>query len=150
MKKSPLKRKSGFKKPRKRLKKKSKKMTISRLRNKVWKVFSLYIRQKGSVNGYNRCVTCGDVKEIAELHSGHFRHGKTIECYFDERNVHPQCPKCNLYLSGNIIEYYPFMEREYGTSVIEEIKNAPKVIWKRDYLEELYRKYSNRLKGEVR
>ena len=80
---------------------------------------------------------------ISGLHSGHFIHGKNKATYLEEDNVHPQCVKCNLYLSGNLLEYYPFMEKKYGTIRIEELKNAHQKdhIWKRTDLEGLLNKY---------
>ena len=122
---------------------KSKKLTIPRLRDKVWMRFSIFIRSRGSVNGYNKCTTCGDVKLISELQAGHFMHGKNKSTYFDERNVHPQCPRCNNWLSGNLIKYTRFMQDEYGDCVIDELeeKHLKLHIWKRQDLEELYGRY---------
>ena len=134
---------SWVKKGKKPIRKKSRKLTIPRLRDKVWSVFSLFIRSKGSVDGFNRCVTCGVTLPITELHAGHFLHGKNKATFLEEDNVHPQCVKCNLYLSGNLLEYYPFMEKKYGTIRIEELKITHKRIhfWKRYDLEELLDKY---------
>ncbi len=56
------------------------------------------------------------------MHAGHFVQGRRNAVLFDERNVHPQCPGCNLYRSGNIINYYPFMLETYGQEVIDELK----------------------------
>ena len=144
---------SGFKKKpykmkKSPLRKKSRKLTIPRLRDKVWAVFSLFIRSKGSVDGFNRCVTCGVTLPITELHAGHFIHGKNKATYLEEDNVHPQCVKCNLYLSGNLLEYYPFMENEYGTIRIEELKIAHKKehIWKRQDLEDKYVYYKEKVR----
>ena len=123
------------------LRKKSKRLTMPKLRDKAWKHFSLYIRHRGSVGGYNKCVTCDIVFPISELHAGHFEHGKTKEFYFDEDNVHPQCPRCNHFLSGNLIKYTLFMLKEYGQNTIDRLMASKKTVWKRTYLEDLIKKY---------
>jgi hypothetical protein len=144
MKKTPLKRKKG-------MRKKSKKLTIPRLRDKVWNVFSRYIRLKDAVDGWVLCVSCGkQIKAVSkerECEAGHYEHGKDKECYFDEDNVHPQCTRCNRFLSGNMRQYTLFMLEQYGEEKVKRLLNSKKVIWKRSELEELYRKYSNLVKG---
>ena len=138
LKRKPIKKKKA--KGRKRVRKKGI-LTVPKLRNKVWVEFSKFIRNEGAVGGYNTCVTCGEIFEVKGNHAGHFVHGKNKECYFDEDNVHFQCVKCNMFLSGNLLEYYPYMETEYGTATIERLKNAKTIIWKRENLEHLYNYY---------
>ena len=157
MKKSPLKR-TGFKRKAKKaktqkakvntLKPKSKKMTISRLREKVWTVFSKYTRLKDAVGGYVKCITCGKLLQAvgkAECEAGHYEHGKNKEHYFNEDNVHPQCTRCNRYLSGNLRHYTLFMLDEYGQDTINRLMNSKKVIWKREELERIYKEYTEKL-----
>ncbi len=64
--------------------------------------------------------------------------------FMDERNVHPQCISCNLYKSGNLIEYSIFMKEKYGWEVVDELRALSKQIWKptRDDLEAIINKYS--------
>jgi len=63
------------------------------------------IRDKGI------CYTCGVQKEISEMQAGHRHHGKLS---LDERNIHCQCVKCNMYLSGNLGAYERRLIEEYG------------------------------------
>ena len=136
MKRTPLKRKPF---------KKKKQLSIPKLRDKVWVVFSKYIRLRGSVDGYGKCITCGIVKPITEMHAGHFQHSKNKEFYLDPDNCHCQCPKCNLYLSGNLARYTLFMLDEYGQDTVDRLLNSKPIIWKRDQLEELLETYKRKL-----
>jgi hypothetical protein len=82
-----------------------------------WKLFSRYIRLKDADdNGFVKCVTCGTVKHYKEMHAGHYLHNK---CDYDERNVHPQCIKCNHFLHGNGIEYHKYMLKTYSQDEID-------------------------------
>jgi len=76
-----------------------------RLFKKAWKVFSEYVRNPP--NRYNpvgvvHCYTCETMMNSNCAHAGHFIHGRLD---FDERNVHPQCVKCNTFLHGNLGVY---------------------------------------------
>ena len=74
-----------------------------------------------------RCRTCGKVLQRLESgsHAGHFitkGQGGSSGVYYDERNVHAQCHSCNVWEEGNTVEYYKFMEEEYGIKIIEELR----------------------------
>jgi 5-methylcytosine-specific restriction endonuclease McrA len=100
-----------------------KKQTIGKAKKAVWKQFSRYIRLRDAVNGYVKCCTCGTTKNWKEMQAGHFiprAQGNAV--YFDERNVHPQCFRCNVNLGGNGSEYYPYMLERYGQETIEELR----------------------------
>jgi hypothetical protein len=79
------------------------KSSISKLKKKLWIVFSKYIKQRDK----NICFTCGRFAEGSGMHSGHFitKSVGGIALYFHEENVHAQCYNCNINLSGNIWEY---------------------------------------------
>ena len=124
--------------------KKPKKKPIGSLKKKAWKVFSIWIRKRGSTTTWNRCVTCQKSLPIKSLHAGHYLHGHSKATFMMEENVHCQCIKCNHFLSGNLLEYHSFMLKTYGESVIEQLKQKSKEIWKpsREQLEEIIAKYS--------
>lgn len=118
------------------------KLTIPKLRDKVWKYCSKYILLRDKDKP---CVTCNTHAE--NYHAGHFIHGKNSPTYFDPRNIHKQCAKCNLYLSGNMIEYTLFMLETYGQDVVDELKQPHKnFIWKREDLEEKLEYYKVKVK----
>lgn len=75
------------------------------LKKEAWRVFSKFIRDRDPV-----CFTCPNKTENA----GHWRHGHTKAGFFDVRNVHGQCVRCNLHLSGNGQVYSLKMAEIYG------------------------------------
>ena len=90
-----------------------------KLHNKVWKLMSEYVRLKGADQfGFNTCYTCGAKKHYKELHAGHYKHDKLD---FDERNLKPQCVKCNKYYSGRLDVYCEKLTREYGIDWVNQL-----------------------------
>ncbi len=83
--------------------KKVSKVPISRLKKKLWTVFSLYIRQRDNYT----CFTCNKKGEGSGMHAAHFipKSVGGIDLYFDEDNVHAGCYHCNINLGGNQYEY---------------------------------------------
>jgi len=102
--------------------KKIKTLTLSKAKKKAWDSFSKWVRQNGSIAGFNECVTCGRKKPWKELHAGHFIPGRHNSVLFDERNVHPQCYACNVVLGGNGPKYQRYMKSKYGQKVIDELE----------------------------
>lgn len=94
--------------------------TISKAKKKLWTLFSKYIRERDNYT----CITCGKRGEGSAIHAGHFITGATCppELYFDERNVHAQCYRCNINLSGNWVVYEQAMIDKYGEDVVNELK----------------------------
>ncbi|MCK5316870.1 MAG: recombination protein NinG [Anaerolineales bacterium] len=107
--------------------------SIKTLKNKAWTLMSNYIRQHyADAAGYVSCVTCGITKPYKEMHAGHFIHAsKGSLVSYDDRNIHPQCPKCNTYQGGNLIEYTLFIQKKYGPKTISELKQLKQTIMKR-------------------
>lgn len=100
------------------------KKNVSTLKKKLWKLFSEYIRRIGADwRGNVACVTCNSVKHWKEQQAGHFIPGRHNMVLFDERNVHPQCYRCNIALSGNPRKYDRFMRITYGPEIIEQLEN---------------------------
>lgn len=103
MKKSPIKRK--------------KKSPYKKLKDKLWDMFSKYIRLKyADKDGYVTCVTCGRIMfwEKDGAQAGHFMDGRHGTVLFDEELVHVQCYGCNVGKSGNKVEYFRFMIDKLG------------------------------------
>jgi hypothetical protein len=120
-------------------KRKTNKITVNKLKDKVWKEFSQHIRRKyADWKGDVQCVTCQtwlrefEYKGISlpgwkSAQAGHFIPGRHNSILFDERHVYPQCYRCNVILHGNLINYYPFMIKTQGQRVINELKKLDKV-----------------------
>ena len=112
---------------------KKKKPSISTLKKKLWKLTSEYVRKKASnsQDGTAKCVTCGAVRPYKELQAGHFipkALGTAI--YFDLRNIHPQCYRCNINLGSNGPEYFRYMQDTYGDGVIDDLRRLSRTTLK--------------------
>ena len=125
----------------------------ARLKEEALEVFSRYIRLRDSLRtmgdlNYCKCITCTIMKSPKELHAGHFidrRHSPTL---FDETNVHAQCPRCNVYLDGNILEYRRQIIRLYGEGYdieLEEKATGTKKFTRIELIE-LKRTYTQKIK----
>ena len=68
-------------------------LRVKNLKKKVWKVMSLYVRERDKYT----CFTCGQTKGI--MNAGHFIHGKLD---YDEMNINCQCVSCNKWNHGNL------------------------------------------------
>jgi hypothetical protein len=88
------------------------------------------------------CVTCNRDYPYKSLQAGHFIQGRSNSVLFDERIVYSQCAGCNMNRpygkGGNYVEYFVFMEEEWGRDMIEEFRKLKyqEVIYKsHDYIE---------------
>lgn len=113
--------------------------TISQLKKKAWKVFSLWIRTRSPV-----CFTCGFRADPKGLQAGHYIP-KSIanSLYFSEINVQTQCMRCNLWLLGNSDEFGLRLQKKYGEDVLEKLRTEKRKLkqWDRKELEFLIKKY---------
>ena len=108
-----------------------KRVTVTQLKKKLWRIFSEYIRLRDSdKNGMCKCISCdytgywkGD-----NIQAGHFvqqkGHPNTI---FDEKNVHAQCARCNGWVEYANYKYGKALEQMYGEEFpMEMIKKGSK------------------------
>ena len=68
------------------------------------------------------CITCRRDYPIKQLQAGHFIAGRTNSILFDEEAVHSQCYGCNIGRGGAHVEYFIWMEKEYGRDKIDELR----------------------------
>ena len=128
-----------------------KKKTAAKLKKDAWKVFSLYIRTRDAIKTTKTldnatCITCNKTYPIKNLHAGHFIPGRKNSILFDERGVNAQCGVCNLWLKGNVVEYYEKMLSMYGHGVIQELRAKNKLTkqYKAAELLDLIETYTNK------
>lgn len=70
---------------------------------KTWDLMSRWVRSKdANADGLVQCYTCGIWKHWKEMDAGHYKHDRLD---FDERNLKPQCSRCNKYHQGQLDEY---------------------------------------------
>jgi len=119
-------------------------LTIPKLKKKVWKIFSQYIRQKyADKNGYVNCYTCGVKKHWKEQQCGHGLGGRGNSILFDEELVRVQCPQCNIFKGGNYDVFHAKLIEENGLKWFNDklkLKHTTKQFTRKE-LEMLYEKY---------
>lgn len=118
-------------------------------------IFSQYVRLRDCIittgsTDYGKCITCGEVKSISELHCGHFVSGRSNSLFFEETNSHCQCSVCNTSKGGNPEVYRMKMIKKYGLQEVkrlESLRHVPVKIRESDFLE-LFHKYSSKFREE--
>ena len=100
--------------------------TITALKKRLWKIFSIYIRMRDCLETtgtttHGKCCTCGIVKPIEQLQAGHFIPGREDSILFDPAGVHAQCYRCNIKRQGEWLKYFRFMEKKYGREFVLEL-----------------------------
>lgn len=86
------------------------------------KVFNAYIRER---DYYEPCISCGTTNPDIQYCAGHYRtRGSSPHLRFNELNVNKQCNKrCNLELSGNIVNYRIGLIKKIGLEAVERIES---------------------------
>jgi hypothetical protein len=129
--KTPLRAKTPMKQKREKPRRKAKRDTVASVRKKINVVFSEYIRRShADAHGYVRCCSCGLRMHWKDSQAGHYRkRGFGPTCY-DERNVHPQCKRCNCFLDGNESAYAAYLVKRYGPDIIVSLYEKSTQPWK--------------------
>ena len=125
--------------------------TISKLKKKLDKVFSEYIRKRDSdYKGNCKCISCG--KEYpafgGSTHAGHLFSRRYLSIRYDERNVNSQCSYCNTFLNGNQIKAARGVENKWGKGTVDELESRMHIVVKltRDDYEEAIQRYKQKIK----
>lgn len=98
---------------------------------KADKSMSTYIRLKYADHAGNvSCVSCGKVLPWQEAHCAHYIGRAAKATRWEENNLHPACPGCNVYRKEfHMREYTLYMLDHYGREFLEELKeNGRKVL----------------------
>jgi|DEB0MinimDraft_4_1074332.scaffolds.fasta_scaffold00064_27 hypothetical protein len=99
------------------------KKTLAQLRRKLWKLISRkllesYRNEDGSIT----CYTCEQDFVGRQIGMGHGwpkkKYGGT---YYDERNLRPQCSRCNLVGQGEQWIYFNKLKAEIGEAEFEDM-----------------------------
>ena len=119
----------------------------------LWKIFSKFIRfRDADERGYCHCISCNKIDNWKKLDAGHYiPKGSDMALKFNEINVNAQCSSCNVYKSGNIIEYRIGLIKKYGEKIVKklELSHQFKTTHKKlNQLEinELWKYYSKKVK----
>lgn len=109
-----------------------------------------YIRLRDK---HKPCISCG-AKWHKDFQAGHFYKSELYSSMrFDAMNIHGQCPKCNMYLEGNLNQYDQNLIKRIGKEEYEALKlRASKdkknnFKWDRDTLEEIRKTFKELIKS---
>lgn len=111
-------------------------------------LISKYIRiRESDKDGYVSCYTCG-IKDLwSKIDCGHYISRKFMVLRWDERNLRPQCKKCNQFLDGNIKIYEINLELE-SPGITNQLKEESRDVIKftKDDLKHMIINYREKLK----
>lgn len=122
---------------------KKKTKTISQLKKELDQIFSVFIRRRDADwEGMNYCFTCKRKIHWQRLHAGHFqsRSKHSIRWDYELGNVMPQCPKCNIWESGQQYKFGVYLDQQFGegrAQLLEEMGNQIVKYTKQDYEEKI-------------
>lgn len=123
--------------------------TISKLKQKLDKLFSEYIRRRfANHDGSVSCFTCGVVKHWKQQQAGHFQSRSHHSTRWDEVNVQVQCIKCNMYRQGEQYKFGMYLDQRFGDGTAEELENRAKTIVKLNRVD--YEEAIERYKQKIR
>lgn len=93
------------------------KKEIPKLKRKLKKLFHAWVRSRDG----NICISCNSKNGNQ---SGHFvADGVSGMTRFHPQNVNVQCPRCNLFESGNSYEYGKALDVKYGLGTADKLRH---------------------------
>ena len=107
------------------------KSEIQKAKDKADRQFSLYVRQRDTVNDIVRCCTCGEWHHWKYVDCGHFMSRRYQATRFDEKNSGPQCKKCNILNQGLQFEMSKYLDKKYGFGTANAMEMKSKMFCKR-------------------
>lgn len=108
-----------WKKRKKALKEKVK--TLSQYEQDAKKSFQHFIRLRDK---NLPCISCGGFSENDWAGGHYFPAGIYSGLIFNEKNCHKQCNShCNMYLSGNLLEYRKGLVKRFGSDYVDDLEN---------------------------
>jgi len=117
----------------------------------AWKWFSKYVLLHYSNDGICKCSTCSSIKTVNDknMHLGHlikvFSSGgnTNFSTAFDERNVLPQCYRCNVKMGGNELEMLEAVNNKFGEETYKNLRAKARQFYKLDKytLDEIAKEY---------
>jgi hypothetical protein len=102
------------------------KTTTAKLKAKLDKLFSEYIRKRDSDHrGLCKCISCGKEAPAfgGSMHAGHLFSRRFLSIRYDPKNVNSQCSYCNTFLNGNQIKAARGVERKWGKGTVDDLES---------------------------
>ncbi len=122
------------------------KISRNGLIKKVDQAFSIFVRKNyADENGNVRCYTCQKEMPWKESQAGHWIKRQHAAIRWNEANVKPQCPRCNLWLNGAQDAFAVALLNEYGPEMLEELMRLKHTTkrWSIPELRELLEQYTD-------
>ncbi len=108
-------------------KEKPKEDTIRKAEEKLWDIFSQFIRIRDSDNeGMCKCFTCPRIAHWTHMDAGHGIPRQHKSTKFSETNNHAQCKHCNGFEGGKREVYKENMDKKYGEGTWDKMLIASK------------------------
>ena len=105
-----------------------------KLKKKLDKIFSQFIRLRDSENGYCKCITCNKIGfwEKDGMQCGHYISRRMLITRFDEDNCNAQCENCNIWREKNEmqISYRENLCKTIGEKKVKELEQKRHQIFK--------------------
>lgn len=73
-------------------------------------------------NGYVKCISCGQMIPVKESEGGHYISRMCRATEIDKDNIHPQCHRCNCFLSGNVVSYRMHLVERIGEERVHRLE----------------------------
>ena len=95
------------------------------------------------------CKSCGSPADQCQRHAGHYRpSGINSALRYDDRNIFGQCVRCNLNLSGNLVEFRKSLIASHGQELVDWLDNNHETKrWTIDELKSIQAHYKAKLRG---
>lgn len=85
-------------------------------------IFSKFIRQRDTQQGYGHCCSCSKLLSYEDSDAGHFINRRHMATRWREDNVHLQCRSCNRFDEGNAAGYSIFMLEKYSKKQVQYLQ----------------------------
>jgi hypothetical protein len=119
--------------------------TRSERLNDLQKIFNKFIRLRDKGND---CISCGNyIKGVK--HASHYKsQGGHSMVRYNEDNVFVSCYRCNVMLSGNLLEYRKRLIDKIGLERVEKVERLSMLEkkWSLEEIEILKEKYKQKIK----
>nr|DAZ32099.1 MAG TPA: NinG recombination protein [Caudoviricetes sp.] len=103
---------------------------MSRAREILDRVFSIYIRRRDCRDGTGRCISCGRPITFTTCDAGHYIPRTHTATRWNELNCHSQCIICNRLKHGNLAAYRAALVQKYGLPAVEELERSKHSVFK--------------------
>jgi len=112
------------------------------------RVVSRYVRLAAMEKDHKvQCYTCSTKREWNRMQCGHFINRQHLGLRWELSNLRPQCPNCNITLSGNIGAYAVNLEKEQK-GIVEWLEETSREVAKptKDELKQLLTHFQQKIK----